>query len=123
MRQTAKQYEKIENYIFDCIDFENYGLNPETKKEKIKLLIETFKSEFWHDYNKQYYKHDTVNGFANWLMGLPSCFNVDFENYRILEIGKNWGFDLSSEKKGDNFLNQWFLIISKSVFYLNAKIK
>lgn len=99
MKPTQQQYEKIENYIFDCIDFENYGFNPKTKKEKINLLVETFKGEFWHDYNKQYYKNDMVNGFSNWLMGLPSGFNIDFENYIILEIGKYWGFDLSSEKK------------------------
>lgn len=116
------QNEKIENYIFYCIDFENYGFNPKTKKEKINLLVETFKGEFWHDYNKQYYKYNTVNGFVNWLMGSPSCFNIDFENYRILELGKEWGFDLSTEKKEDVFISQWFVMITKSVFYLQSKI-
>lgn len=123
MKISAEQYGKIENYIFECIDFENYGLNPEGKKAKIDLLMETFKSEYWHDYNKKYYKNDIKVGFENWLMGLPSCFNVDFENYRILEIGKEWGFDLSTEAKEDKFLTQWFKMITESVFYLHSHIK
>jgi len=113
---------QIENYIFECIDFENYGFNPETKKEKLKLLIETFKAEHWHDYNKNYYKHNTLNGFVGWSQGLPSCFNIDFENYRILEIGKSWGFNLDTEKKETLFLENWFKMIAKSIFYLNSKL-
>lgn len=118
---TSLQFSSLESYIFNCIAFENYGINPETNEDKINTLIETFKSEFWHDYNQKYYKYDIKVGFANWLMGLPSCFNVDFENYRILEIGKEWNFDLSTEVKEDRFLENWFKMVTNSVFYLYNK--
>lgn len=119
---TANQHKEVEKYIFECIDFENYGLNPESKKEKIALLIETFKNEFWNEFNKHRYKQDIKNGFFNWLAGLPSCFNVDFENHKILEIGKSWGFDLSTEKKQDQFIENWFKMVTNSVFYLKSKL-
>lgn len=122
MKITEKQYEQIKNYIFDCIDFEDYDFEKTNdKKELLSNLIETFKNEYWHEYNKQYYKYNTINGFVSWLQGLPSSFNVDFENHKILEIAKNWNFDISTEKKENEFLNNWFKMIAKSVFYLQSK--
>ena len=122
MKTTKSQFAQIEKYIFDCIDFQGYEFKETSdKKELLSNLIETFKIEFWHDYNQKYYKGDIKIGFENWLLGLPSSFNVDFENYRILEIGGDWGFDLSSETKEDKFISQWFQMISNSVFYLYNK--
>jgi len=118
MKTTNEQFNILENYILKCIDFENYGKNPDSKEEKINLLIETFKDEYWHEYNKNHYNHDIKKGFSSWLSGLPSCFNVDFENYRILELGKLWMFDLSTENKEDRFLENWFSMVTNSVFYL-----
>ena len=55
---------------------------------------------------------------ADHLMGLPSYLNIDYENYKILEIGKEWGYDLSSEQKEDVFLSLWFSRMSAVILKL-----
>lgn len=85
MKITEKQYEQIKNYIFDCIDFEDYDFEKTNdKKELLSNLIETFKNEYWHEYNKQYYKYNTINGFVSWLQGYLHLLMW------ILKITKYW---------------------------------
>jgi hypothetical protein len=52
---------------------------------------------------------------------LPSWLNVDFENYHILEKGKVWGYDLSTEKKEDAFLEKWFPMCAHKVMQMLHK--
>lgn len=75
--------------------------------------------------NKRYYKNDIKAAFASWMQGLPSSFNIDFENYEILKIGKKWGLlaKNATERQEDAFLNKWRSLIATSVFYLENKLK
>ena len=60
---------------------------------------------------------------ANWLMGLPSCFNIDFENYRILEIAKEWGSlaQNAAPHDEDKIISNWFNFISAKTIQLIKK--
>lgn len=107
--------QRVNAYILAAIDSEGYDLEkqPETDKEKLQFLADTFKREFMHDNALRYYG-TYQNCFANWLMGLPSCFNIAFENYRILEIAKEWGTlpKDATEKQEDKVLSNWFNLIA-----------
>lgn len=115
----------INPYILDCIDSSGYEITCNTDKEKLQFLYNTFISEYWHDYNKKYYNGNIIAAFTLWLRGLPSCFNVDFENYVILQIAKRWGSipDNASERQEDKILENWFNFISVKTFKLFKKYK
>jgi len=111
-------------YILDAIDGEGYGQTFANDAEKLQFLADTFKSEFCYPENLRYYGN-YVNCFANWLMGLPSCFNVDFENYKILELAKSWGClpINATEKQEDKIINTWFNWMANKTFQLMKKHK
>ena len=119
----------VNPYIFECINSEAYYVNcnkeDETEAERLQFLYDTFVTEYWYDYNKKYYHNNIYNAFASWLQGLPSSFNIDFANYRILEIAKEWGslaID-ATEKQEDKILANWWNFISIKTFHMFKKYK
>ena len=130
--KTKELNAKVFPYILDCIDSEEYinsiynpnNFNPKTDREKLQFLYNVFISEYWSRH-KTYYKGNMIDCFKNWLMGLPSVFNVDFENYKILEIAIQWGSipESASEKQKDKILKNWFNFIAVKTFQLLKKHK
>jgi hypothetical protein len=121
----------IHAYILGAINCEGYDLNPlpETDAEKLQHVANCFLSEYCNPYNLKIYG-TYQNTFANWLMGLPSCINIDFEHYRILEIGQQWGsFDgyqpgtKKYEKREQQIIDNWFNLIAANCLQLFAKYK
>jgi hypothetical protein len=116
-------------YILGCIQSENYDVVCNSDTEKLQFLADTFKKEYcFPDNLKRYGSYQNI--MTEWIMGLPSCFNVDFENYRILEIAKEWGtidYTGSSRhvlsKLEDKVLDNWFNFISAKTFQLFRKHK
>lgn len=115
----------VNPYILGCIDSEGYEITCNSDKEKLQFLYNTFISEYWHDYNKKYYNGNIIKAFASWLQGLPSSFNIDFENYCILQIAKKWGSipDNATERQEDKIIENWFNFISVKTFKLFKKYK
>jgi hypothetical protein len=112
-------------YILNCIDSEVYEVKTESEEEKLSFLYKTFVSEYWYIENQRYYHNNIITAFASWLQGLPSSFNIDFENYRIIEIAKEWG-SLSidaDDRKEDKILNNWWNFIAVKTFQLFRKYK
>lgn len=100
-----KRYGVQFEYLLDCIDTEQIGEGA-TDKEKIDFVFKTFEIEYGYSYNKRIYPNECER-LAQYLRGLPSCVNVAFINYEIVQIGKSWGFckTLKSETK---FVENWF---------------
>lgn len=63
--------------------------------------------------------------FTEWLQGLPSCFNIDFENYKILKLAVLWGsiHEKHTERQADKILENWFNFIMVKTFQLFKKYK
>lgn len=91
--------------MFYCIDTEQIGENA-TDKEKINFVFKTFEDEYGNPYNKRIYPNECER-LAQYLRGLPSCVNVAFADYDIIQIGKSWGFCKTS-KAEDKFVENWF---------------
>lgn len=104
MRLTKEQNQKVNQYIIDCIDSECYGVETKTDKEKLSFIFDTFKKEKGWEINQR--RKNTQVIFADWLSGLPSCFNIEFMNYKILELAKKWETlpENPTEKQEDKIL-------------------
>lgn len=124
MSNRAELNKLVYDYLLSCIDGEGYGISLTTDAEKLQFLADTFKKEYCYPENFKYYG-SLVNVLKNWLMGLPSCYNVDFENYKILELAKSWGslpID-ATEKQEDKILNNWFNWMANKTIQLAKKHK
>ena len=113
------------NYILESIDSEDYGVTATTEKEKLQFILDCFISECWHDYNKKYYKNNMLLAFTSWLQGLPSSFNVAFENYEILQIAIKWECikETATENQKYKIIDNWFNWIANKTFQLMKKHK
>lgn len=122
MRKSLNK-KAFQEYILSCIDPESYGVTATTPLELINFAVETFEKEYWHEYNQKYYGKKQ-NCFANWLMGLPSSINIDFENFVIDELGKEFGL-LDQKSKESDFAKwraSWFNRVANEVFRLYTKL-
>jgi hypothetical protein len=108
----------FDQYLVNCIDTENYGVAADTEKEKLTFLYDTFINEQLH--NIKYYRGNKQLAFKEWIMGLPSCFNLEFENYQILNLA--YLLEIipanATEEEEEKILNNWFKYATKEVFNL-----
>ena len=110
-------------YILECISSEGYREEElKTDQEKLQFLADTFKAEYLHC-NNQHINKQTL--FADWCQGLPSCFNIEWENYKILELAKSWGSlpDNATEKQEQKILNDYWYFIAWKVFKMFRRYK
>jgi len=113
----------VKAYILEAIDNEGYDDAKELKtdKEKLQFLMNTFKSE----YGWSIERYGMNKAFAEWIAGLPSSFNIDFENYKILELARAWGSlkAFATEAQEDKILLNWFNFVTVKTFQLFRKHK
>lgn len=100
-----KYYRVQFEYLLDCINAEQIGEDA-TDKEKIDFVFRTFEDEYGNPYNKRIYPKECER-LAQYLRGLPSCINIAFTDYDIIQIGKSWGLCRSSIA-GTRFVKNWF---------------
>jgi hypothetical protein len=115
--KNMKLDKTAKKYILNAISTAEYDVNPpKNDREKLIFLFNTFKSE----YNHQILKIGYQNAMREWIMGLPSSFNVDFKNYEILQIAKKWGSLKNNSTKVQEYkiLNNWFNFIVVKTFQL-----
>jgi hypothetical protein len=121
---SGQFYAKINPYILNAIDSEGYELKEPllSDKDKLQFVADCYNSEFNHPYNKQRYPNNQQR-FAEWLQGLPSCFNIDFMNYRIIELAKEWQTipQDASEKIQDKVIANWFNMVANKTIRLMGK--
>lgn len=93
----------------------------ETDRDKVNFIMSTFEEEYIHLNNR---KEPRIKVFADWLSGLPSAFNIDYENYRILEIAHEWeslpAKPIAAQE--DKILSNWFNFIANKFFQLHEKL-
>lgn len=115
MKKNIRDYKVNGNqfaYVLDAINVTDYDGNEidANDKERVKYFFECFNNEFNYEYNKRRYPN-LQNRISEYIKGLPSCINIAFENYKIAEIGKSWGY-CKTERKENEFINNWFTVIA-----------
>lgn len=121
VKTNSKEFNaKMYAYILECINSEDIEFRDD--KDKLAFLSVKFDSEYNNAYNKKRYPN-LQNRLVNWFTGLPSCFNVDFENYRILELAKEWGSlaNDATDKQENRVLENWFNLVAFKVLQLAKK--
>lgn len=120
--KNAKLDKLAKQYIIDSIDTSAYEVTCNTEKEKLEFVAKCFQSEYLCK-NTLLRDKSYQNCIAQWFMGLPSVINIDFENYKIIEIAKKWGSipENATEKQEDKIINNWFLFISAKFIQLLNK--
>lgn len=111
-QNSAAQIKELrEQYILNAIDSEVYEVKiiDNNERDKIKFIINTFKQEYGYTQNIQRYG-SYQKTFENWMMGLPSCLNIDYEYHKIIQIAKQWGCipQDASTKQEDKICANWF---------------
>lgn len=121
MKKNVREYKKVGvqfAYVLDCIH--NEEDSNMSDKEAINYFFECFDKE----YNDTYYKRLCPNlqeRVKEYINGLPSCFNIDYTDYNIEQIGKTWGY-CKTEKQTSNFVNNWFDVIAFRLIQLKEKL-
>ena len=125
MKTKQAEIDRLaKNYLLEAIDWSGYlgytiDKEPEDTYHQLKFVDETFRSEYGHMIERVGYQ----KALAEWFAGLPSAINIDFENYRILELAKEWGSipEDATEAQEDKILNNWFMwIANKLIKLLNS---
>ena len=121
MKKNVRDYKNVGvqfAYVLDCIH--NEEDSNMSDKEAINYFFECFDKE----YNDTYYKRLCPNlqeRVKEYINGLPSCFNIDYTDYNIEQIGKTWGY-CKTEKQTSNFVNNWFSVIAFRLIQLKEKL-
>lgn len=112
---------QINLYILNAIDSDGYGVKTESAKEKLQFLADTFKNEYGWNIKRL----GLQRAMSEWISGAPSAFNIDFENYKILELAKEWGSipKNATEKQEDKILDNFFNFISAKTLMLMRRNK
>lgn len=120
MTTANKQVKaKINQYILNAIDGSGYEREPQTEQQKLLFLATTFKSEYCYPQN--FVIHNTVQKvLTEWISGLPSCFNIDFNYCDILKVAKSFGNlpETMTAKQEDKILTNWFNFIAAHTLQL-----
>lgn len=106
--------EIVKAYILNCIPSNEDILNDWSKtttsdKDRLQFVFDCFNSEYNYTQNKKAYPNRRQR-LSEWFKGLPSCFNLAFENYEIIRLSIEWGFipaDATDRKKEDTINNWW----------------
>ena len=121
MKLSQKTHDLYNQYLLDGISFDGYDLpEPKTNKDKINQLINTHGNEY--GWNIQ--RVGPLNSLTEWLSGLPSCINIDFANYDIIERAKKYGSLApgATEKDQDKLLdNYWRFMANKLIKLHNGR--
>ena len=122
MKEKQNKFQKVmEQYVLDCLDFENCDKNIDsmTDKEKVETFFEVFDEEFNYAYNKAKYKALDAR-IEQYIKGLPSVCGVLYDNYQTGESLKaNFGI------KNDIILGVkigcWFNYVANALIRLATK--
>ena len=114
MKLSQKTHDLYNQYLLDSIDFSGYELEIElkTNQQLINQLFKTFEKEGGFQVDRI----GLAPALSDWLSGLPSCINIDFANYDIIERAKKYGSLApgATEKDQDKLLdNYWRFMANK----------
>lgn len=113
--KTNSKQHPVFSYLTECLPTAEtiqleYGKTVEdTIQARLQFVVDCFNSEYNFADNRKRYGN-TPNVFAQWLMGLPSVFSVEYRNHAIIELAKQWGSlqDYSTELQEQRILDNWF---------------
>lgn len=120
MKLTTKQKQQYNTYLLDSIDFDGFDfVAPTNNKEKILKFFEVFNTEAGYNVGRI----GEFNALTEYLQGLPSCINIVFTNYDILELAKKYGSlsKNSTDKEDQKILDNYYSFMANNLIKLKNK--
>ena len=113
--------KKLESYILESVDGQPYDESPESPVEKLAFVEKIFNLE-------KGYEIERIGKFqavTNWIGGLPSAINIEYRSHKILELGIEFGMisKNASEKRQDDFINDWFRLVGYNLINMIESAK
>ena len=109
-------YKAVEMYVaesFNVDRLEETGMSLTTPEDICKAFKRVFHAEYYCPENLRYYGNNQ-EVLKSYLQGLPSSINIDYENYRIIELAILWN-SLSvnaTEKQQDKIIENYFAFMA-----------
>jgi len=97
-------------YVLETVASDLDTWNAENPDKKYPSGLEMVVSRYKVEKAQRYYP-SLQAGIADWLQGLSMSF--EFENYKILEEGKELGYKLDNAHNQRIFIDNWYLRIAK----------
>lgn len=125
---TKELNKKVQEYILNCISAEGYEdalgcqLELGDTTSQLEFLYNTFISEYGWAVERY---GSTAKAFEQWIMGLPTCFGIEFTNHDILVLAESWGVidETSTEAYKDKIIANYFNFITVKTFQMFRKHK
>lgn len=117
MKKNIRDYKKVGvqyAYILDAIN--NSENENATDKENINYFFKVFSDEYDNPYSRKCYPVLQTR-IAQYIQGLPSCIDIAFTDYDIINIGKSWGC-CKTGKNEDTFIYNWFNLCAQRLIEL-----
>lgn len=99
-------------------EFELHNL---TDRQKVHYIGRRIKKECLHEYNLRKFNNNYKVIIGDFLRGLPSYINIEFENYKILELIKNWGGSFDTAAAEEIYLHYYWDEVAAAILYLFNK--
>jgi hypothetical protein len=95
--------EHVMNIMLDEAEIES-GYDIQTTEEnlvttQLQIVIDEFKN--WYSPYEQKQTPNRYEAFKSWILGLPSCFSVQYEYYPIHQTMKGWFENCGETYKGE----------------------
>jgi len=101
---------KIQNYIFDCVDTEDFESHTGDMQTSLEIIWKEFQRVALYANNLRNLKSYEAC-FIDWLQGLPGCLNIDYMTYRQLELMAQFGLPLPEGKDEMDGVNLFYKLI------------
>jgi hypothetical protein len=113
--------QAIQKNIIEALNTEEYEKQDNTTKTSLEIVVDAFKGEYWHDYNKKYYKYNRQNAFKSWLCGAPSCIDISLWNEDIINYLDSIGLPQPTNKDDQDSVNLYFSLFYREFLKLCKK--
>lgn len=116
MSRSSELDQKVKRHILANIDGSAYDVVTESVPQKVKFLQECFEQEMSYRI-KQVGRQAALK---DWYAGLPTACTVEFSNYEILALARDWGSlpDHATERQEQKILDNWFNLVAAKTLQL-----
>ena len=122
LRTNTKQYRNnVYKFLLNAIEFEELGDVELSDREKIDYFFSEFESQANYEYNLKRLPNNQER-LADWIGGLPSCIDIPFANYDVLQLVESLHECEIPDNKKDIILSNYFNHLAYMLISLKDKL-
>lgn len=122
-RTTSKEVKtKIQDYVLSCVSTEDFTEHDGTLKTSLEIICSEFKRVACYENNIKNLKTYQA-AFIDWIWGLPTCFQVDYTNYEILDKMASFGLPLPTNKEESQGIDLFTYLVFREFVAVCTKNK